>query len=45
VTTQDGNVSLTGQVNSQMQADRAADLAGNIDGVKHVENQLVVASK
>jgi hyperosmotically inducible protein len=44
VDTHDGVVALKGRVASRALADRAAELARGIDGVKSVENQLTVES-
>jgi hyperosmotically inducible protein len=42
VATTTGVVTLTGTVGSQASSDRAASIAATVDGVKDVENQLVV---
>ena len=42
IDTVDGNVRLTGQVTSASNFDRAKAMVGPIDGVKNVENLLVV---
>lgn len=42
VETINGNVRLTGQVTSGSNFDRAKDVVGKVDGVKNVENLLVV---
>ena len=41
----DGWVQLTGKVASQAEKDRAETLAKGVEGVKSVDNQLVVAPK
>jgi hyperosmotically inducible protein len=45
VDTSDGNVTLTGKVNSQTEADRAVSLAKDVEGVKTVTPRLSVASQ
>ncbi|EPL8210379.1 molecular chaperone OsmY [Raoultella ornithinolytica] len=42
VETRDGTVHLSGTVDSRQQADRAADIAKAVSGVKNVENNLSV---
>lgn len=42
VDTVNGNVTLKGEVETQAQADRAVQIARNTEGVKQVENQLMV---
>lgn len=42
VETRDGTVHLSGAVDSRQQADRAADIAKAVSGVKNVENNLSV---
>jgi hypothetical protein len=42
VTAVDGKVSLWGTVDSEQQRRRAAQIAGKVDGVKGVDNQLKV---
>lgn len=42
VDTINGVVNLTGSVDFQANSDRAKALAGAVDGVKHVENRLVI---
>jgi hyperosmotically inducible periplasmic protein len=42
VETLDGNVRLTGQVNSAVTFDRARDVLRQVEGVKTVDNQLVI---
>jgi len=42
VNTTHGVVTLTGTVDSQQNSDRAAAIAGNVEGVKSVNNQLTV---
>jgi len=42
VETINGNVRLTGQVTSGSNFDRAKDVVGKVDGVRNVENLLVV---
>ena len=42
VTTNDGVVTLSGVVDSQQSIDRARQIAGDVDGVKSVDNALVV---
>ena len=42
VTAADGKVSLWGTVDSEQQRRRAAQIAGKVDGVKGVDNQLKV---
>ena len=44
VTTFQGNVQLSGFVDSQAQKDRATEIARNIEGVKELHNDLVVAT-
>jgi osmotically-inducible protein OsmY len=44
VSTKTGVVTLAGQVSSREAAARAEDLAAHADGVKHVNNQLMVTS-
>ena len=44
VKTKTGVVTLTGQVSSREAADRAQALASHTDGVKRVDNQLMVTS-
>jgi len=43
VDTSQGVVSLNGEVKNQAQVDRAAKLAGEVDGVKSVLNNLTIA--
>lgn len=45
VDTSEGVVSLNGEVKNQAQVDRAAKLAGEVDGVKSVLNNLTVAKQ
>ena len=45
VNTINGEVTLSGSVDSRSSSDRAKELAGAVAGVKDVENQLVVKSK
>ena len=45
VTTYRGVVQLSGFVDSQQIADRAAEVARSVDGVKSVQNDLRVAAK
>ena len=45
VTTYRGVVQLSGFVDSQQVADRAAEVARSVDGVKSVQNDLRVAAK
>ena len=42
VETRDGTVHLSGTIDSRQQADRAADIAKAVSGVKNVENNLSV---
>jgi osmotically-inducible protein OsmY len=44
VSTSAGVVTLKGQVSSREIADHAADVASRVEGVKHVDNQLMVSS-
>jgi len=44
VSTRAGVVTLKGQVSSREVADRAADVASRVEGVRHVDNQLMVSS-
>lgn len=44
VTTFQGNVQLSGFVDSQAQKDRATEIVRNIEGVKELHNDLVVAT-
>ncbi len=44
VETQHGRVILTGRVPDQSQALRAAEVAGNVDGVQAVDNRIQVAA-
>jgi osmotically-inducible protein OsmY len=44
VSTKTGVVTLTGQVSSREAADRAQELASHTNGVKSVDNQLMVTS-
>jgi hyperosmotically inducible periplasmic protein len=44
VQTQDGTVQLSGFVKSAQQAERAANIAAHVDGVRKVINSLVVKS-
>ncbi|MFG6460054.1 BON domain-containing protein [Roseateles sp. DXS20W] len=45
VDTKEGHVTLTGQAPDAQSRERATTLASAVDGVKHVNNQLVVAPK
>lgn len=45
VDTQGGQVTLTGQAPDAQSRERATTLASAVDGVKHVNNQLVVSPK
>jgi len=45
VSTNNGQVALTGKVQDRQQADRAAELARKVDGVKDVDNRLAMANK
>jgi len=42
VTTLNGNVRLTGRVNSERERQRAAQIARNAKGVRSVDNEIVV---
>jgi hyperosmotically inducible protein len=42
VETRQGQVSLSGSVDSQAQAERAAAIAGQVDGVRRVDNRMRV---
>jgi hyperosmotically inducible protein len=44
VDTAQGTVTLSGQVASQTEVDRALQVARGVDGVKSVENRLTVGS-
>jgi len=44
VETQQGTVILTGRVPDQAQAQRAAEVAGNVEGVVSVDNRIEVAA-
>lgn len=44
VETQQGRVILTGRVPDQAQAQRAAEVAGNVEGVQGVDNRIEVAA-
>jgi hyperosmotically inducible protein len=44
VSTNAGVVTLKGQVSSREIADHAADVASKVEGVRHVDNQLMVSS-
>lgn len=44
VGTSAGVVTLKGQVSSREIADHAADVASRVEGVRHVDNQLMVSS-
>jgi len=44
VSTKAGTVTLKGQVSSREIADHAADVASKVEGVRHVDNQLMVSS-
>jgi osmotically-inducible protein OsmY len=43
VRTSDGIVTLSGKVSNEAEKDRAEDLAEDVEGVKRVENNLVIA--
>ncbi len=45
VDTREGQVTLTGQAPDAQSRERATTLASAVDGVKHVNNQLVVSPK
>jgi hyperosmotically inducible protein len=45
VDTREGQVTLTGQAPDAQSRDRATTLASAVDGVKHVNNQLVVSPR
>jgi hyperosmotically inducible protein len=45
VDTVNGKVTLKGSVDSQVQADRAVQIARGTEGVKDVESQLTVKAK
>lgn len=45
VDTKEGQVTLTGQAPDAQSRERATTLASAVDGVKHVNNQLVVSPK
>jgi osmotically-inducible protein OsmY len=42
VTTQNGNVRLTGRVNSERERQRAAQIARGVKGVRSVDNEIAV---
>ena len=42
VTTMNGNVRLSGRVDSSTEASRAAQIARSVDGVRSVENDIMV---
>ena len=42
VTTLNGNVRLTGRVNSERERQRAAEIARNVKGVRSVNNEIIV---
>lgn len=42
VDTREGNVTLTGNVSSEAAKERLVELAGKVNGVKHVEDNLTV---
>ena len=44
VTTRNGNVRLTGRVNSERERQRAAQIARSVKGVRTVDNEIVVRS-
>ena len=44
VDSKDGVVTLTGQVTTRKEKDRAAKLAGKVKGVKRVENNILVST-
>jgi osmotically-inducible protein OsmY len=45
VDTNDGNVTLTGTVNSKAEADRAIELARSVEGVKSVKSNLTIKNR
>ncbi|HET9868758.1 MAG TPA: BON domain-containing protein, partial [Nitrospira sp.] len=42
VTTLNGSVRLTGQVNSERERQRAAQIAHAVDGVRNVDNEIAI---